>query len=608
MRVALTAAAWVLAAAPFAAQTGSGDGPSLYAAHCTRCHDGGSPRVPSRTTIAQLTPARVVVALETGTMHTQGASLSDAERRAIAVFVTGQPLGSLAPPATAPRCGDGGASFAVRPSAPGWNGWGAGPANNRYQPAAGAGLTAAQIPALQVKWAFGFAGDLMAAGQPAVVGGRVFIGSTSGRIFALSHGTGCAYWTFDADTMVRTAISVGDATGRPLAYFGDVRATVYAVDASTGALVWKRRVDEHPAARITGAPTLHAGHLYVPVSSTEEASAANPNYECCTFRGSVVALDAATGSVAWKVYTIPDPPKPTRTNRLGAQLYGPSGAAVWSSPTIDGTAGVLYVATGDSYSDPAASASDAILALDLRTGEVKWSQQITKNDSWNLGCVGSDRANCPEANGPDYDFGSSPMLIALPKGGRALVVGQKSGFVHALDPDHAGRMLWSTRVGKGGVLGGIEWGTATDGAVVYAAVSDASFKEGGGLNPASGGGLAAVRVSDGKVVWTTAAPGCGDRAKCSPAQSAAVTAMPGVVFSGSVDGHMRAYDTASGRIVWDVDTARDFETVNGVRAHGGSIDFAGPTVVDGVLLLTSGYGLMGGMTGNILIAFTPNGK
>src|SRR5437773_2562809 len=244
----------------------------------------------------------------------------------------------------------------------------------------------------------------MAAAQPAVVGGRVFIGSASGRVFSLGLRTGCAYWTFDADTMVRSAISVGDAGGRPLAYFGDVRATVYAVDASTGTLVWKRRVDEHPAARITGAPALHAGHLYVPVSSIEESTGASAKYECCTFRGSVVALDAAAGSVVWKAYTIPDPPKPTRTNKAGTQLYGPSGAAVWSSPTIDSKAGVLYIATGDSYSDPTAAASDAILALNLETGAVKWSQQITKNDSWNLACVGNDLSNCPDANGPDYDF------------------------------------------------------------------------------------------------------------------------------------------------------------------------------------------------------------
>ena len=269
---------------------------------------------------------------------------------------------------------------------------------------------------------------------------------------------------------------------------------------------------------------------------------------------------------------------------------------------------MLYVATGDSYSDPAAPTSDAILALDLRTGALKWSRQITENDSWNVGCLGADRANCPEANGPDFDFGSSPMLVSLGAGRRALVAGQKSGLLHALDPDDGGRVLWSTRVGQGGVLGGIEWGTATDGALAYAAVSDAAFKGAGQLDPGVGGGIAAVRVSDGKIVWKAAAPGCGDRQKCSPAQSAAVTAIPGVVFSGSVDGHMRAYDARTGRILWDADTARDFETVNGVRAHGGSIDFAGPAVADGMLLLTSGYGIMGGLTGNVLVAFSRDGK
>jgi polyvinyl alcohol dehydrogenase (cytochrome) len=601
----LAVAIGVLHAMPIAAQ----DGAALYTTHCTRCHDSGSPRVPSRTTIAQLAPERIVSSLTSGTMHAQGASLTDDERRALAVFITGRALGSLAPPPAAPRCVGASPTLRIRPDAPSWNGWGAGPANTRFQSAPGAGLTASQIPTLQLKWAFGFAGDLMAAAQPAVVGGRVFVGSTSGRVFSLDLRTGCTYWTFDADTMVRTAISIGDAGGRALAHFGDVRANVYGIDASTGALVWKRKVEEHAAARITGAPMLHAGRVYVPVSSTEEAIGASGQYECCTFRGSVVALDAATGSVLWKTYTIPEPPKPTRTNKAGTQLYGPSGAAVWSSPTIDDKAGVLYVSTGDSYSDPTAATSDAILALDLKTGALKWSQQITKNDSWNLACVAeADRANCPESNGPDFDFGSSPMLISLPGGKRLLVVGQKSGLVHALDPDDGGRIVWSTRVGRGGVLGGVQWGTATDGALVYAGVSDVAFKEGGGLDPSEGGGLVALRATDGTIVWKAPAPGCGGRAKCSPAQSAAVTAVPGAVLSGSVDGHMRAYDAATGRILWDVDTGREFETINHVRARGGSIDYAGASVVDGVVLLTSGYGIMGGATGNVLIAFTPGGR
>ena len=604
-RVAFAVAATLLSALPGAAQ----DGAALYASHCTQCHDSGSPRVPSRTTIGQFAPERIVSALENGTMRTEGASLSEGERRAIAVFVSGRALGALAPAPPAPRCADASTPLNVRPAEASWNGWGAGTANNRFQTAAGARLTPAQIPTLQLKWSFGFAGDLMAAAQPVVIGGRVFVGSTSGRVYSLNLRSGCLYWTFDADTTVRAAISVGEAGGKVLAYFGDIRANVYAVDASTGALVWKRKVDDHQAARVTGAPALHSGRLYVPVSSTEEVIGASPQYECCTFRGSVVALDAASGSVLWKTYTIPDPAKPTRTNKVGTQLYGPSGAAVWSSPTIDAKGGLVYVSTGDSYSDPTAATSDAVLGLDLQTGAVRWSQQITKNDAWNLACIGAaDRANCPEANGPDFDFGSPPMLVALPGGTRLLVVGQKSGLVHALDPDNGGRIVWSTRVGKGGVLGGVEWGTATDGTQVYAGVSDVAFKEGGALDPSEGGGLVALGVTDGRIVWKAAAPGCGERAKCSPAQSAPVTAVPGAVFSGSVDGHIRAYDAANGRIIWDADTAREFETVNHVRARGGSIDYAGPTIVDGVVLLTSGYGLMGGATGNVLVAFTPGGK
>lgn len=586
------------------------DGPSLYAAHCARCHDSGGfgARVPSRSTIAQLAPERIVASLETGTMRTQATTLREEERRAIAVFITGRGIGATMPPVTARGCADASGAFSLRPSQASWNGWAGGATNTRYQPAAGAGLKASQVPALRVKWAFGFPGEVLAAAQPVVAGGRVFVGSSSGRVFSLSLRSGCTYWTFDADAMVRSAITVAAAGGRALVFIADVTATVYAVDASTGALVWRRRVDDHPAARITGSPSTHGGRLYVPVSSVEEGSAGDPKYECCTFRGSVVALDAATGSIVWKSHTIPDQPAPRRLNKVGTQLHGPSGAAVWSAPTIDPKAGVLYIATGDSYSDPVAPTSDAILAMDLESGALKWSQQMTENDGFNLGCLGRDLVSCPETRGPDHDFGSPPMLIALASGRRMLVIGQKSGVVHALDPDDRGRVLWSTRVGKGGMLGGIEWGSATDGRRAYVAVSDVAFKGGRALDPSVGGGIAAVSVTDGRVVWKADPPGCGDRASCSPAQSAAITAIPGVVFSGSLDGHLRAYATETGRVVWDVDTVRDFETVNGVRARGGSIDVAGPAIVDGILLQTSGYAAWGGMAGNVLLAFSVNGK
>jgi len=203
------------------------------------------------------------------------------------------------------------------------------------------------------------------------------------KVHALDAMSGCTIWTYATEAAVRTAISFGPLSGTDHfgVFFGDVRANAYAVDAATGSLVWKTKVEDHPAARVTGGPTFFSGVLYVPVSSIEEATGSRPSYECCTFRGSVVALDAATGRQIWKAYTIPEAPHPTSKNAIGTQLQGPSGASVWSSPTIDVQRQALYVATGNSYSHPPSDTSDAILAFDLKTGRMLWHRQATPKDS-----------------------------------------------------------------------------------------------------------------------------------------------------------------------------------------------------------------------------------
>lgn len=399
---------------------------------------------------------------------------------------------------------------------------------------------------------------------------------------------------------------------------------MYAVDAISGELIWKRRVDEFPGATMTAAPTLSAGSLYVGTSSGEEVIGANPKYECCKFRGGVAALDAATGEVRWKSFTIPEEPKPVRKNKNGVQLYGPSGAGVWSSPTVDLERGVVYVTTGDSYSDPAAGNSDAFVAFDIKTGKLLWSRQTTAGDAFTIDCGLPEalKTNCPEANGPDVDFGSSAMLVDLPNKRRALIAGQKSGVVHAIDPDRNGEILWQTSIGKGGALGGIQWGTAFDGSRVYVALSDIqpepappgtpgaqpSFIGAMRLNPRVGGGMFALNPENGNIVWNTPHPGCGERPGCSPAQSAAVTAIPGVVFSGGLDGHLRGYASDTGKIIWDVDTAQAYKTVNGVQGNGGSLDGPGPVVVGGMLFVNSGYAFVGGMPGNVLLAYSIDGR
>jgi polyvinyl alcohol dehydrogenase (cytochrome) len=504
------------------------------------------------------------------------------------------------------RCAQNSVGFPQALDGPRWNGWGADLGNTRFQPTAMAGLTRDQMPLLRLKWAFGFLGRPAAVAQPTIVGGLIFVGGGDREVYALDAKSGCTRWTFKTEAVVRTAISFAPIPGikQFAVFFGDLRANAYAVNAITGALVWKTKVEDHPAAVITGAPTLYSGILYVPVSSFEEVTGSPSAYQCCTFRGSIAALDIATGKQVWKSYTIPDAPRPTKRNAAGTQLYGPSGAAVWSAPTIDVQRGAIYVATGDNYSDPPSETSDAILAFELATGRMLWRRQATAKDSYVVSCFSADKANCPESNGPDHDFGQSPILVNLRSGQRVLVVGQKSGVVHALDPDQEGKILWQTRVGKGGALGGIMWGSAADQDHVYVANSDVRFGPGyKTLDPTAGGGLFALDLASGKIAMQVPPSSCDGRSRCSPALSAALTVIPGVVFSGGVSGYLRAYATDDARLLWEIDTARDYPTVNGVPARGGAMDGPGPTVVDGLLYVNSGYAQWGGLPGNVLLAF-----
>jgi len=586
-------------AAAFAQTTATGE--AVYKARCAQCHDQGVGRAPQLLALSLLTPEQVLASLTGGKMAEQGKALTSSESRSVAMFVTGGKTFGASETARQGACAVPAPAFDKPFDGPYWNGWGVDLTNRRMQPAAMAKLSADQAPQLKLKWAFGFAGVGKANAQPTVVGGRIFAGSDSGMVYSLDAATGCIYWTFKADRAVRSAISIGPVGNKWAAYFGDQHGQAYAVDAATGALLWKVRVEEHPAAMITGAPKLYEGRLYVPVSSYEEVTGASATYECCKFRGSVVALDAATGSQVWKSYTIPEEPHPVRKNSKGTQLWGPSGAAVWSSPTIDTARHAIYVVTGDDYSDPPARTSDAFVAFDLATGKLLWWHQATAGDAFNLACPG--KANCPEVHGPDFDFGCSPNLVNLPHGKRALISGQKSGIVTALDPDQQGELLWQMRVGVGGALGGVQWGNASDERYVYAAVSDHFATK----NLNASGSISALDLLTGHRVWSVPAPVC-QKPNCSNAQSAAVTLIPGVVFSGSLDGHLRAYAAADGKVIWDVDTATDYQTVNGVKAKGGSLDGPGPVVVGGMLYVNSGYGMFGEVPGNVLLAFSVDGK
>ncbi|HLG58594.1 MAG TPA: PQQ-binding-like beta-propeller repeat protein [Vicinamibacterales bacterium] len=612
------AAAFVALTVCFPALVSGDDGPTLYKQLCASCHDTGLGRAPARDVLRAMSPERVLAAMESGAMLSMASGRTGVERRDIAEFVTGKSFTEALSTTPSPQamCPATAHAFTEPLAGPLWNGWGANTLNTRHQEASQAGLTAADVPRLKVKWAFGFPGELSADAQPTMVGGRVFVGTQSGTVYALSAATGCVHWVFRAEAAVRAAVSIGridtQSGARMAAFVGDRSVNVYALDAATGELLWKTRVDPFPFARVTGSPTLHNGRLYVGVASGEETAGAVADYECCKFRGSLLSLNAATGAQIWKTYTIAEAAQPTTKNKIGTQLYGPSGAPIWSAPAIDVQRNAVYVTTGNNYSDPATNTSDAFMAFDLDSGKMLWSRQVTASDAWNTSCRLPGQINCTTADAPDFDFASPPMLVTLPNGRRAIVAGQKSGVVHALDPDRSGEILWQQRVGKGGINGGVQWGSAADRSNVYVALSDIGRipvpnSQATDPDPEAGGGMFALSLETGQRVWYTPPPPCGRKARCSPAQSAAVSAIPGVAFSGSVDGHLRAYSAANGAIVWDVDTVQTYTTTNGVPARGGSLNVAGPAISGGTLIVNSGY-VQNGMPGNVLLAFSVDGK
>jgi polyvinyl alcohol dehydrogenase (cytochrome) len=602
----------LLALPAFASAQGLLQTMQVFESRCAQCHGSATApvtddavRAPSRAMLSALTPERVLDAMTTGSMQANAKGLSDNTKKAVAEFLTGRPVGSSASGAASAMKNQCTAKPAGNLMAgPSWIGWGNDLMNSRAQTAANAGLTADQVPKLALKWSFGFPNGSSAFGQPAVAGGRVFVGSDNGFVYSLDAATGCVYWSFEAKSGVRTAMTIAPiktASGSRFAvYFGDLKANVFAVDAETGALIWTARADTHPFARVTGAPTLANGRLYVPVSSFEEGSGSNDRYECCTFRGSVASYDAASGKLLWQTYMV-DQPKPTRKNKLGVQLYEPSGVAIWSAPTIDLKRRVLYVATGNEYSGPGGPNSDAVIALDLESGKIAWTSQVTPKDVYVVGCTPA-RENCPEEEGPDFDFGNSAILRDLPGGRSLIVIGQKSGVVWALDPDAKGKLVWQRRVGKGSALGGLEWGSAADAVVGYFPVSDQL------LGQELAGGLHALRLDNGTPLWEARPPraDCKDPKNCVQAQSAAISLMPGVVFSGTTTGIMRAYDTRDGRVIWTYNSDQPYTTVNGVAAKGGSFNGPGPVIAGGMVFMNSGYAYLGfGTPGNVLLAFAP---
>lgn len=578
------------------------DGSEIYATRCAACHempqaDAAHPP-PPRDELRTMTPNVIYNALTQGVMRMQATGLSNAQMQSVAEFLSGKPLEQLALEMTTNLCAN---NPPMRDPAlgPQWNGWGRDVLNARA--ALDAGIDASNVSRLRLKWVFGLPGEDQPRAQPAIADGRLFVGNKAGALYSLDAKTGCTHWTYLPRNGIRSAISVGPVTlpggsAGYAVYFVDLRANVHAVNAQTGEELWVTRVEEHPGVRGTGSVTLHEGYLYVPAAGVvEETSSSGADYGCCTFRGSITKVDANTGAVVWKTYMM-DEPQPRGFSTEGVQLYGPSGAGIWSAPTIDAERGLLYTATGNAYGDPAPVTSDAVLALNLETGAIAWVNQLTPGDAFIGGCDDNDSPNCPEELGPDFDFSASPILATTAEGKDLLVIPQKSGMAYALDPENEGALVWEYRVNAGSRSGGF-WGMAVADGKAYVAA--------GGYTDPDSGGIHALDLATGQRAWFTGPQDllCQPGPGCRGTQSAAVTAIPGAVFSGAADGGMRAYSAATGEVLWTFDSNPQFDTINGVPASGGSFDGPGPVVVDGMVYLLSGNCCIVGRPGNALFAF-----
>ncbi len=566
-------------------------GEAVYAASCAQCHEGGVPKAPHKMFLQMMAADAIFDALQSGIMKMQAAALTGQQRRDVAEYLAGKSIEASRAASAAPRCAatepDFGAARDAGPVAP------------------------EQFSRLRLKWAFAFPDAQRVRSRPTVAGDTVFIGSQNGTVYALGRDTGCVRWTARASAEVRTPVIVDASAGHepPLAYFADLLARVYAVDARSGEPVWSLKADDHPNATVTGAPVLHEGRLFVPVSSLEVTSAADPKYPCCSFRGAVLAIDAASGAVVWKSHTIDERPREVGKTAVGTSILAPSGAPVWNSPTVDAKRGLLYVGTGENYSSPANDRSDALLAFELATGKLAWHRQMTAGDAWNVACMMLDNPNCPHEDGPDFDFGAGTLLARDGRGRDLLLAGQKSGDVYALDLDRQGAQVWKAKVGRGGIQGGVHFGMAADGQAVFVPISDMRDEhvEGQAYGSEARPGLYALALEDGKLLWSQPADDvCKGREFCEPGISAAIAAVPGAVLAGHMDGRVRATEAATGRVVWEHDTTGEVTAVDGTRARGGSIGGgAGPVAAQGMLFVASGYGIYFHMPGNVLLAFAP---
>lgn len=588
-------------------------GGELFADNCASCHIGGNvPKAPDFTWLEMMSPDAIHSAMTDGVMQLQAEHLSANEKRELTEWITRQDIEDInkVERPVPPMCEGKAAEFDISSPAP-KIGWGHDTA--RHSPKDVAGFDADDLKNMELKWAFAYPGALRARSQPSIAMGAIYTGSQDGTVYAFDLETGCAKWIFRAPAEVRTAIVISSepasADAPPLAFFGDLMGKFYTVNALTGDLVWSKRMDDHPSTTLTGSPAYHDGNLYIPVSSLEVIAAADPNYACCTFRGKVVKVDARSGKIIWEHFTVVGEPKKVGKTSVGTPIISPSGAPVWSSPAIDEKRGLIYFGSGENYSSPTDGNSDAIIAVDMKLGERVWTKQSYDNDAWNVACMMVENPNCPPEDGPDFDHGSSMILADLDDGKEIMFVGFKDGRVMGLDPDKKGETLWTVKVGRGSIQGGVHFGMATDGTKVYAPINDMNDTRNGDiLDPElARPGIHTIDARNGKVLWSHVQKNvCPENLKfCDPGVSAAITSFPGGVIAGHMDGFIRGYDGETGKVLWEYDTKQTVKTVNNIQGSGGSMSGAGAAIAAGHIAVNSGYGLYSHSPGNLLLVFAP---
>lgn len=547
--------------------------------------------------------------LTTGIMASQGATMTEAERGQLVAYLAAE-NGTDAWVASM-MCKAGNRTVDLGQPAS-MSRFGVDENNSRALSAEQAGLARSEMANLELAWAVAFPETSKMRASPVILGDTIIYNAIQvGKIFALDANTGCAKWVYSSPNPLRASIALGELGDRKTVVFGDARGFVQTIDALTGEGIWiKDGRTSHERGWISGSIVLHEDMIIVPISDSGVTAAGNPRHECCAGHGAVTALDVVTGRKLWEYHTMPEATYTGLKNSLGVKLRGPSGAPIWSTPTVDAKRNLVYVTTGENTSMPATETSDAIIALDLSTGKQKWVFQALARDVWNMACGGPNSANCPPAELSvlkDHDFGGPVILAKRKDGSDILLAGQKSGDAWGVNPD-TGEVIWNQRIGDGSTLGGNHWGIAATADKVFMPINDPDIA-GGNAVP----GMYAFTVDSGERIWSyRITPDC-DKGRSDLIRncermygmSAAPLVVDGAVISASLDGRVFIFDGDNGDILFQYDTAADFITTNQLPGSGGAIDAHSIAAGSGMVMIGSGYGFSDQTPGNVLLAFRP---